>query len=156
QNGSPAAKAGIQTGDIVISVDGKAINSAAELRNEIGTHRIGDSIKLTLLRDGSSKSVAATIAEPQGDVTAAGELHRFLAGAKLEPRSDGNGIRVVAIEPGSPAQSSGLQQGDIIVAVNRMPVHTLEELKTAAKGSTNRMLLQIVRSGTGLFLVLQQ
>ncbi len=156
QAGSAAAKAGIEAGDIVISVDGKAIDSAAELRNEIGTRRIGDTIKLTLLREGSSKTVEATIAAPQAEVATAGGIHPFLSGAKLEPRSDGHGIRVVGIESGSAAQSSGLQPGDVIVAVNRMQVHTLDDLKNAAKNSPNRLLLQIMRGGTGLFLVLQQ
>lgn len=155
QSGSAAAKAGIEAGDVVISIDGKAIDSAAELRNEIGTRRIGDKIKLTLLREGSSKTVEATIGAPQASEASASELHPFLAGAKLEPRNDGRGIRVVGIEPGSAAQSSGLQQGDVIVAVNRVQVQTLDDLKKSAKSSPNRLLLQIVRAGTGLFLVLQ-
>lgn len=155
QSGSAAAKAGVEAGDIVISIDGKAVDSAAELRNEIGTHRIGDKIKLTLLRDGNSKTVETRIGEPQAEVAAANELHPFLAGAKLEPRSDGRGIRVVGIEPGSAAQSSGLQPGDVIVAANRVQVNTLDELKKAAKSSSNRLLLQITRGGAGLFLVLQ-
>lgn len=155
QGGSPAAKAGIEAGDIVISIDGKAIDSAAEMRNEIGSRRIGDKIKLTLLRDGNSKSVEARIGESQADIAMAGEVHRFLAGAKLEPRSDGQGIRVAGIEAGSPAQSAGLQIGDVIVAANRVQVRTLDDLKMIAKNSPNRLLLQIARGGTGLFLVLQ-
>lgn len=155
QAGSAAAKAGIQAGDVVISVDGRAIDSAAELRNEIGSRRIGDSIKLTLLRDSSSKSVEVKIGEPLADVATASAVHPFLAGAKLEPRTDGHGIRVVGIEPGSAAQSSGLQPGDVILSANKIEVRTLDDLKKAAKVSPNRLLLQIARGGTGLFLVLQ-
>lgn len=155
QSGSAAAKAGIEAGDIVVSIDGKAIESAAELRNEIGSRRIGDKIKLTLLRDGKSRSVEAKIGEPQADVAAASDVHPFLAGAKLEPRSDGHGIRIVGIEPGSAAQAAGLQQGDIIAAVNRVEVKTIDDLKKVTKSSPSRLLLQIVRGGTGLFLVLQ-
>ncbi len=155
QAGSAAAKAGVEAGDVVISVDGKTIENAAELRNEIGAHRIGDKIKLTLLRDGSTKTVDVKIGEPQADVATTGSVHPFLAGAKLEARSDGQGIRVAAIEPGSAAQSSGLQQGDTIVAVNKAQVRSLDEFTKIAKASPNRLLLQIVRSGAGLFLVLQ-
>ncbi|HEY3700236.1 MAG TPA: DegQ family serine endoprotease [Spongiibacteraceae bacterium] len=155
QAGSAAAKAGIQAGDVVISVDGRAIDSAAELRNEIGSRRIGDSVKLTLLRDSSSKSVEVKIGEPLADVATASAVHPFLAGAKLEPRTDGHGIRVVGIEPGSAAQASGLQPGDVILSANKMEVRTLDDLKKAVKVSPNRLLLQIVRGGTGLFLVLQ-
>ncbi|MFT3930031.1 MAG: DegQ family serine endoprotease [Spongiibacteraceae bacterium] len=155
QAGSAAAKAGVEAGDVVISVDGKAIESAAELRNEIGARRIGDRVKVTLLRDGSTKTVDVRVGEPQADVATAGSIHQFLAGAKLEARSDGHGVRVTAIEPGSAAQSSGLQQGDVIVAVNRMQVRSVEELTKIAKSSPNRLLLQIMRGGAGMFLVLQ-
>lgn len=155
QTGSAAAKAGIEAGDVVISIDGKPIESAAELRNEIGSHRIGDKIKLTLLRDGSTKTVETKIGEPQADVAAANSVHQFLAGAKLEARGDGHGVRVTAVEPGSAAQLSGLQQGDVIVAVNRAQVRSVEELTKVAKSSPNRLLLQIMRGGAGMFLVLQ-
>lgn len=155
QAGSAAAKAGVEAGDVVISVDGKAIESAAELRNEIGSHRIGDKVKVTLLRDGSTKAVDVKIGEPQADVATATSIHQFLAGAKLEARTDGHGVRVTAIEPGSAAQSSGLQQGDVIVAVNRAQVRSVEELTKIAKSSPNRLLLQIMRGGAGMFLVLQ-
>ena len=155
QAGSAAAKAGIEAGDVVISIDGKPIESAAELRNEIGSHRIGDKVKLTLLRDGSTKTVEAKIGEPQANVATANSVHPFLAGAKLEARTDGQGVRVTGIEPGSAAQSAGLQQGDIIVSVNRVQVRNVEELTKIAKSSPNRLLLQIVRGGAAMFLVLQ-
>lgn len=155
QPGSAAAKAGIEAGDVVISIDGRPVESAAEMRNAIGSHRIGDKVKLTLLRDGSTKTVEAKIGEPQADVATANAVHQFLAGAKLEARNDGQGIRVTAIAPGSAAQSSGLQQGDVIVAVNRVQVRTLEDLTKIAKSSPNRLLLQLVRGGAGMFLVLQ-
>ncbi len=155
QAGSAAARAGIEAGDVVISVDGKPVESAAELRNEIGSHRIGDKVRLTLLRDGSTKTVEAKIGEPQADVATAGSVHKFLAGARLEARGDSHGIRVMGVEPGSPAQSAGLQQGDVIVAANRVKVRTLDELTNVAKSSPSRLLLQIVRGGAGMFLVLQ-
>lgn len=155
QPGSAAAKAGIQAGDVVISLDAKPVDNAAELRNEIGSRRIGDTVRLTVLRDGKSRSVEVTIGEPAAEVAVSGEVHRFLSGAKLEPRTDGHGIKVAGIEPGSPAQSAGLQPGDVIVAANRMEVRTLDDLKKAAKASQSRLLLQIVRGGSGMFLVLQ-
>jgi Do/DeqQ family serine protease len=155
QPGSAAAKAGLQAGDIVVSVDGDAIESAAELRNEIGSRRIGDSVKLTVLRDGSSKAVDVKIAAPSAETAGAADVHPFLRGAKLESRDDGKGIRVVGIEPGSAAQSSGLQVGDVIVSVNRAQIHSLEEFRKAANASSKQLLLQVVRGSTALFLVLQ-
>jgi Do/DeqQ family serine protease len=155
QPGSSAAKAGLQAGDVVVSVDAKPVDNAAELRNEIGSRRIGEVLKMTVLRDGKSRSVEVRVGEPIADVAAASDIHPFLQGAKLEPRSDGHGIKVIAIEPGSAAQQSGLQIGDVIQSANRIEVRTLDDLRKAARASSQRLLLQIVRGGAGLFLVLQ-
>lgn len=155
QAGSSAAKAGLQAGDVVVSVDAKPVDNAAELRNEIGSRRIGELLKMTVLRDGKSRSVEVKVGEPIADVAAAADVHPFLQGAKLEPRIDGPGIKVVAIESGSAAQVSGLQVGDVIQSANRTEVRTLGDLRKAARASPERLLLQIVRGGAGLFLVLQ-
>lgn len=155
QPGSAAAKAGLQAGDVVVSVDAKPVDSAAELRNEIGSRRIGEALKMTVLRDGKSRSVEVKVGEPIADVATASDIHPFLQGAKLEPRSDGHGIKVVAIEPGSVAQASGLQIGDVILSANRTEVRTLDDLRKAARASSERLLLQIQRGAAGLFLVLQ-
>jgi Do/DeqQ family serine protease len=155
QPNSAAAKAGIQAGDIVISADGKAIENAASLRNEIGAMRIGDTVKLTVLREGKSKTVDVKIGEPVADVANAQAIHPFLAGAELQARDDGRGVQVMAIQPGSAAQSAGLQVGDVIVSANRAEIHSLEQLKKAAKVSSERLLLRVIRNGMALYLVLQ-
>lgn len=152
---SAAARAGIQAGDIVISAGGRPVESAAELRNEIGAMRIGDTIRLTVLRDGKSRSVDVKIGAPLAESSTANAVHPFLAGAQLQARDDGKGVAIVAVQPGSPAQRAGLQAGDIIVSANRTDVRTVEELKNAAKGSQQRLLLRIVRNGVALYLVLQ-
>ncbi|MDB6063164.1 MAG: serine endoprotease DegQ [Verrucomicrobiaceae bacterium] len=155
QPNSAAAKGGLQAGDVVISIDAKPIDSAAELRNEIGSRRIGESVKMTVLRDGKSRSVDVKIGEPIVEAATASDIHPYLEGAKLEPRTDGHGIKVAAVEPGSAAQAAGLQVGDVILSVNRAEVRSLDDLRKAAKASPQRLLLQISRGGAGLFLVLQ-
>jgi Do/DeqQ family serine protease len=152
---SAAAKVGIQAGDIVISAGGRAVENAAELRNEIGSLRIGDTIKLTILRDGKSKLFDVKVGAPVAEAASADAVHPFLAGAALQPRQDGKGIQVMEVQPGSPAQSAGLQAGDVIVSANRVDVHSIEQLKSAAKASQQRLLLRVIRNGVALFLVLQ-
>jgi Do/DeqQ family serine protease len=152
---SAAAKAGIQAGDIVISAGGRPVESAAELRNEIGSMRIGDTIKLTVLRDGKSKVVDVKVGAPVAETAAADAVHPFLAGAALQARQDGKGVQVTEVQPGSPAQSAGLQAGDVIVSANRVDVKNTEQLKSAAKVSQQRLLLRVIRNGVALFLVLQ-
>jgi S1-C subfamily serine protease len=155
QQESAAAKAGLQAGDIVISVAGRAVESAAELRNEIGSLRIGDAVKLTVLRDGKSKVFDVKVGAPATEAMAEAAVHPFLAGANLQARQDGKGIQVAAVQPGSPAQAGGLQAGDVIVSANRVDVHNVEQLKSAAKASQQRLLLRVIRDGVALFLVLQ-
>jgi serine protease DegQ len=159
QQGSSAAKAGIQAGDVVVSVDGRTVESSAELRNEIGARRIGDTLKLTLLREGKSRIVEMKVGEPIGETAAAGDtapdIHPFLKGAKLQSREDGQGVRVMAIAEATPAAQSGLQVGDVIVSANRQEVRSLNDLKSAASASKQRLLLRIIRGNAALFLVLQ-
>lgn len=153
QKGSGADRAGVQPGDIVISVDGRQTDTAAQLRNEIGARRIGDSVRLTLLRDGRSKSVTVKIGESV-TTTASGGVHPYLEGATLVPEENGRGVVVSAIAPGSTAAGSGLRPGDLIVSVNRQPVNSVDAVKKAA-GKSKQVLLRIVRGNAALFLVLQ-
>jgi len=155
QPDSAAAKAGIQAGDIVVSADGKTIENAVSLRNEIGSLRIGDTIKLTVLRDGKSKIFDVKVGAPTADTADAQAPHPFLVGANMQAREDGRGVQVTAVQAGSPAQSAGLQAGDVIVSANRVEVRNLEQLKNAAKTSSARLLLRVMRNGAALFLVLQ-
>lgn len=155
QPDSEAAKAGIQAGDIVISAAGTAVESAAALRNEIGALRVGETIKLTVLREGKSKVVDVKVAAAAAEIAATDAVHPFLAGATLKARDDGKGVQITAIQPGSPAQSAGLQAGDVIVSANRADVHNTQQLKNAAKASQQRLLLRVIRNGVALFLVLQ-
>ncbi len=153
QKGSNAERAGVQPGDIVISVDGRQTDSAAQLRNAIGARRIGDSVRLTLLRDGSSKSVTVKIGESSA-VAASGALHPFLDGATLAPDENGRGVVVSNIAPGSVAADSGLRPGDVIVSVNRQPVTSVDAVRKAA-GKSKQLLLRILRGNAAMFLVLQ-
>jgi Do/DeqQ family serine protease len=155
QPGSSADKAGIQAGDVVISIDGKAVETAAQLRNAIGSHRVGDSIKLTLLREGKTRSATAKLGEPAAGGGDLAHIHPYLEGAKLQAREDGHGITVTAIAEGSPAAQSGLQVGDVIISANRREIHNMNDLRDAAKSNSGRLLLRIKRGNTALFLVLQ-
>ncbi len=154
QKGSGADRAGVQPGDVVISVDGRVTESSAQLRNEIGARRIGDSVRLTLLREGRSKSVTVKIGEPAAVVASSDSVHPYLEGATLTPDESGRGVVVSALAAGSIAAGSGLRVGDMIVSVNRQPVTSVDGVKKAA-GKSKQLLLRIMRGNAALFLVLQ-
>jgi S1-C subfamily serine protease len=154
QPDSSAEKAGIKPGDVVISVAGKPVKSSAELRNEIGQRRIGDKVAVTILRDGKTRSLTTQVGEPTAGSTAA-DIHPLLAGADLRDNERGEGVTVVSLDPMSTAASSGLQEGDVIVSVNRLKIQSVADLQKIVKGTkADRLLLRIVRGNTGLFIIL--
>lgn len=158
QKDSAAEKSGIQEGDIVTEVNGKKIRRAAELRNEVGMRRIGEKLKIALLRNGHEKTVKVKIAESSGDLSASAATSNAVAqleGADLRDTPDADGVLVYGINPGTPAAMSGLRRGDIITAANKKRVRSLDDLNKAAKLSKDRLLLRINRGGAALFLVIQ-
>ena len=147
--GSSAAKAGIEAGDVITSVNGQPVKGASELRNLIGMARIGDEIQLGLLRDGKPKRVTALIGEqPEMAAAEAAQLHPALAGAEfgdLAPeQAPGGGVTVRAVEPGSPAARIGLRASDIIVGVDRTRIANLRAFREAI-GERKSFLLTLRR-----------
>jgi Do/DeqQ family serine protease len=155
---SAAEKAGVKTGDIIRSVDGKAVNNANELRNTIGLKRSGDTVELEVIRDGRKRKIKARLGEQETPVqVAADEIHQGLQGAELEtldassPRFEGEtGVLVTNVAPGSPAAQRGLRPGDVITGVNRQRVTNLGELQQHAQGQS--LLLNIRRGNATLLL----
>jgi serine protease Do/serine protease DegQ len=153
--GSAAAKAGIETGDVITSVRGAPIKSNTELRNTIGMLKVGDSVEVGLLREGKPKTVTAVLKEP-AQIPDASTIHPALTGAELVEVSEdaAGGIRIRNVAPGSPAAQAGLLADDRIIAVNRQRVSTIAQLRDAAKGQTS-MLIQLRRGNQVLLLPLR-
>ena len=159
---SPAARAGLKTGDVVVKVDGNPVHNAADLRNTVGLMRIGQTVTLDILRDGELQRIEARIEKAKQTKLAAGEINKRLEGAELgnitpdNPQYAGvQGVLVLKVERDSPAWSAGLRQGDVIRSVNRQPVRSVAELEAAVKKSSDGLLLNIQRDGGALFLLLQ-
>ncbi|HEX4896196.1 MAG TPA: DegQ family serine endoprotease [Solimonas sp.] len=158
---SPAAKAGIQAGDLIVSANGKDIVDFGQLRNLVGLKRVGEKIDLKLYRDGKLKTLSVTIGKDSDAAAPGDSLHPTLAGATFAPVDDSardtdadRGIIVKAIQPNSPAARSGLRPNDVIVAINRRPVETMEQFNKLA-GGKEQLLLQIRRGPGALFLLIQ-
>ncbi len=161
--GSPAARAGLKPGDVVVAVNGEEIRNAADLRNTIGLQRVGARVVLEIVRDGKSRKIKVKIVKPKQTRAAKAEkLSKRLSGAVLgaiEPDHPlvgrVEGVEVVDVERGSPAWMAGLRKGDIIVSVNRRPVKTLEDVRRALKKGGKSILLNIRRGDGALFIVIQ-
>ena len=160
--GSPAANAGIKAGDLVIAADGEPVRSATHLRNKIGLLRVGETIELTVLRDGDRHTLSAKLEEPEQLQMRGGGTVRRLSGATFAPLTEEStlfgrveGIAVVDVERGSPAWQIGLRKRDVIVSVNRRPVHDLEDFKAAVQASENALLLNVRRGNAQVFIVIR-
>jgi len=151
---SPAARAGLRSGDIIIEVDGRATTSTAQLRSLIGVRKIGDKVRLTLLRGGDRKTLSVEVGEPQAQAKA-GRVPELLAGVGIENSPGGKGVRVLTVAPNSAAANSGLRPGDVIIGANRREVRDVESLQAALADSSGSVLLHVNRNGGSLFIVIR-
>ncbi len=159
--GSAAQKAGLKAGDIVTEVNGRPIRNATDLRNAIGLLRVGDKVRMKVVRNGKTLQLSATVAKPTLSHLEGDELNPYLAGAVLSDIQENSpwygrieGVLVAEVAPGSPAWRAGLREGDIIVAANRKPVASLSDLEQVVKGRRS-LLLNIQRGNGSLFLFLR-
>lgn len=155
QKGSAADKAGIKQGDVITEFDGKEMRSAAQLRNAVGIHRIGDKVKLKVIRDGETKTLSAKIGESSETVLASKSVHKFLEGAHLVNSKDPEGVLIQSLDPGSPAQMSGLRAGDVITSANKQRVEDIDDLKDVLGKSKQQLLLRLLRGSAALYLVIK-
>jgi Do/DeqQ family serine protease len=170
QEGSPAASAGIQPGDVILALNGRPVDSSNDLRNHVAPLGPGASATLTLWRDGHERKVTATLTELPGDKAAANreatpaEGGRYgLAVEPLTPQraselgaKTSRGVVVTDVDPDGPAAEAGLQSGDVIEQVNGRAIASGPELRSAlesGKGDKPALVL-IERQGRRLFVTL--
>src|SRR5690606_37578423 len=130
---SAAEKAGIKAGDVITSINGRTISNASELRNAIGLLRIGEKVELGLIREGKPRRVTAIIGERDGSgPNGAASIHPALEGASLT-NADGGGVLVQSVAEGSPAAQNGLRPNDIILAIGRVRITNVQQLRAAVQ-----------------------
>jgi Do/DeqQ family serine protease len=148
--GSPAEKAGIKAGDVITSINGKAVANSSETRNSIGMLRIGEKVDISLLRDGQARKVTAVIGERDATGAGASEIHAAFEGATFGNAPNNGGVIVQSIEEGSPAAESGLRPNDVILAVGRVRVPNVEQLRAALKNVPSSFAITIKRGNSTL------
>ena len=152
---SPAARAGIKSGDIIIEADGKTTSSTAQLRSRIGVKEVGDKVQLTILRNGDPLQLTVKVGEAKSQQAQVEKLAPLLQGLRVENNPDGEGVLVVAVTPNSASAYSGLREGDVIVGANKRKVYDIKSLKAALKLSRSSVLLRVDRNGGSLFIVIR-
>ena len=173
--GSPAEKAGLKPGDVVLSVDGKSIESYNQLSRTIALFPPGSRLRLQVLRDGKENAIEVAVAEREEDTVLAsgrkaprgGEAVSDVLGlelGKVTPevaRSLGlrapEGVLVTQVKQGGPADGAGVANGDVILEVNRRRVRTLQEYAEASRSIRpgDMVLLRIQRGDSAVYVALR-
>jgi len=171
QPDSPAAKAGLQPGDVIQAVNGTDIKGPRDLALNVANIKPGDDARLKVLRDGKEQQVTVHVGQLPNDQTAGNEEHgsarREQLGLALAPLSPElrdqldvpNGTKgavVSGVQPGSPAEMAGLQPGDLIVGVGSQKVDTPNEaaraMRQALNGKDHALALRVIRNGQPVFV----
>ncbi len=162
EKGSPADKAGLQSGDVIRKVNGQAIVSSGDLPAIIGLASPGDSVKLDIWRQGAPKELTARLVnanEKSSEVASKKEpanqgklglaLRQLQPDEKQETGLD-NGLLVQ--QASGPAAMAGVQQGDVLISINGMPVKDIEQVRAAVAKSDKSVALLILRGGDKIFV----
>lgn len=155
---SGSAKAGVKSGDVIVSLNGKPLSSFAELRSRIATTEPGAKVKLGLIRDGKPLDVEVTLDKSTSSSASAELIAPALQGATL---SDGQlkdgtkGIKLDTVEKSSPAAQAGLHEDDVIIGVNRNRVQSIAEMRKVLETKPAVIALQIIRGNDTIYILLR-
>jgi serine protease Do len=156
--GSPAEKAGLKQGDVVVAFNGKEIRDASQLRNEAASTAIGKAATVTVIREGKRREIPVRIESMQVPLQAATAPIRERLGVTVRTPTakeagrlkinSGQGVIIVRVDAGSPAAKAGLEPGDVILEVNEMSVTGPQDLSgTLALVKQGQYILATVVDG---------
>jgi serine protease Do len=141
--GGPAEQAGLKSGDVIVSVNGHAVESGADLTRQVARAHPGDSLNLAVLRGGETKQLAirsglrpseASLAANQrpSDEDDSVSAAPAVLGLQLAPDPKSGGLVVQGVEPDSDAAAKGLRRGDVILRAGVRPVQSAADVSQAA------------------------
>ncbi|MEE4299447.1 MAG: Do family serine endopeptidase [Pseudomonadales bacterium] len=153
EDGSPAEKAGLDVGDVIVRIGERAIDGIVDYRARASVVMVGDQVELEYVRGGRRREAELEVPEDQFEKIGGRRLHPGLAGTRLQNhRGDDDpdvaaGVLVLDVAPGSTAARVGLRPGDIVVAANGRPARNLSELTAGIKTNPRRTVLRFWREG---------
>jgi serine protease Do len=166
--GSPADKAGLKRGDLIIELDGKTVTDSTSLRNRVSALAPGTKIGIKIVRNGNQQSLTATLAELSDKTTEKRtEYKNSLKGVTVQELTAGlreklavpenlNGVVVTDISPDSPV-AGVLQSNDVIQEVNRQNIQSTQDYERAVAkiGEKDGVLLLIYRQGGSIYITIK-
>jgi S1-C subfamily serine protease len=175
--GSAAERAGVKRGDVIESFNGQAVHDTNTLRNRVAEAGPGSTAELVIVRDGSEKKLSVKLdeANPEKLARSRGDREddsaapddKTALGVSVAPLTpelrdrtrapkDVQGLVVEDVNPDGRAAAAGIQPGDIIQEVNRQPVKSVDDLRSALKKTTDRPTLLLVnRQGNDIFVTVR-
>jgi len=158
QPDTPAAAAGLQSGDVIVKFNNEAVASAADLTRKVGSLKPGEKAQVTYIRNGEEKTADVTLGALPGDKTAMADEGAMSAksaltlGVELAPNDKGKGVKVVNVDPTGQAASKGVASGDVILEVAGKAVNSASEVKAnieTAKHDGKKAVLMLIKTAQG-------
>ena len=169
---SPAAKSGLEEGDVIVTFEGKEISNGSELKNLVSSTDPGSRVKLGIFRDNKQKNIYVTLEEREDELVSIPNVNyefglllenpsselieRF--NIKQKDPSNIQGVVVVSVEENSPADKAGLEEGDIISRVGRKKIFNTKDFTNEIKKYDNesKVLFLVKRGSSSRFLTISR
>jgi serine protease Do len=152
EDGGPAAKAGIKAGDVILGWNGAPVDESASLPVLVADTRPGQPAKVRIWRDGAEKTLNVTVGElPNQEKTAAAErpaANSGKLGLTVRPTEDG----LVVQDASGPAAAAGVQEGDVILAVNNRSVKSVKDLRGLIDKAGKHVALLVQRDEAKIYV----
>lgn len=168
---SPAERAGIQSGDVIVRFDGKEIADSQMLRNVVAASTPGHTVEVDVIRDGKERAFRVTIGsmptESAATAKPTGKAEDQIGKLGLQVQTltpelahryhlpDEKGVLVTDVQEASAAATANLQPGDVIVEANHMPVSSVDALQMAIGKAHGQVLLRVKRGGASFFVIIR-
>ena len=156
---SPAQKAGLKRGDVLLSFDGREVTGVRQLQLMVANTPPGKTVPVVVLRDGKHLTLSVIVGtqkqqEQKEAAPPAPSGQEQALGLTVSPAPGGQGVQVKAVDPDSNAADAGVRPGDVILSVNRREVHDPAAFAAAIRAVRNakNVVLLIQRGGTTLYL----
>jgi Do/DeqQ family serine protease len=165
-DGGAAERAGIKRGDVITSFNGQPVRDTNSLRNRVADAGPGTTADVVIIRDGAEKHLSVKLDELNTDRLArrgrdgrsdnGDDRASDKAALGISVSPDAKGLVVEDVDPDGRAADAGIRPGDVIQEVNRQPVKSIEDLRSAVRRSTDKpALLLINRNGNDVFVTVK-